>query len=59
MKLKTALSRSQVVVMTGPRQCGKTRLAGELLPEDALNYFGLEDPADLARLDEPMTARLR
>lgn len=54
--LNTALSRSRVVVLTGPRQCGKTTLARELVPEDSVNYFDLEDPAGLARLDEPMTA---
>ncbi|NOY85768.1 MAG: ATP-binding protein [Deltaproteobacteria bacterium] len=54
--LKSALSRSRVVVLTGPRQCGKTTLARELLPEDSVNYFDLEDPSNLARLDEPMTA---
>jgi hypothetical protein len=31
-------------------------LARELLSEDSVNYFDLEDPASLARLDEPMTA---
>ncbi len=55
-KLKKSLARSRVVVLTGPRQCGKTTLAGELLSEDSVNYFDLEDPASLARLDEPMTA---
>lgn len=54
--IETALSRSPVVVLTGPRQCGKTTLARELLSEDSLNYFDLEDPTSLARLDEPMTA---
>ena len=55
-KLKTALRRSRVVVLTGPRQCGKTTLARQLVREDSPNYFDLEDPASLARLDEPMTA---
>jgi len=54
--IRTGLSRSPVVVLTGPRQCGKTTLARELLREDSVNYFDLEDPASLARLDEPMTA---
>ena len=54
--LKTALARSRAVVLVGPRQCGKTTLARELLPEESVNYFDLEDPASLARLDEPMTA---
>ncbi len=54
--LKTALARSRVVVLVGPRQCGKTTLARQLIAEDSVNYFDLEDPASLARLDEPMTA---
>jgi predicted AAA+ superfamily ATPase len=54
--LRRALSRTAIVVLTGPRQCGKTTLARELLSEDHVNYFDLEDPASLARLDEPMTA---
>lgn len=54
--IRTALARSPVVVLTGPRQCGKTTLARRLLREDSLNYFDLEDPVSLARLDEPMTA---
>jgi len=54
--LRRALARSRVVTLIGPRQCGKTTLARELLDENSLNYFDLEDPSDLARLDEPMTA---
>jgi hypothetical protein len=54
--IEVALARRPVVVLTGPRQCGKTTLARELLSEASLNYFDLEDPASLARLDEPMTA---
>ena len=54
--LKSALTRAPVVVLVGPRQCGKTTLARELLSEDSINYFDLEDPASLARLDEPVTA---
>jgi len=54
--LDGALRRSPVVVLTGPRQCGKTTLARELLSEDSPNYFDLEDPASLGRLNEPMTA---
>jgi uncharacterized protein len=45
-----------VVVLVGPRQCGKTTLARQLVSEDSPNYFDLEDPASLARLDEPLTA---
>ena len=54
--LKKALSRSPVVVLTGPRQSGKTTLARQLLSETSVNYFDLEDPADLERLTEPMIA---
>jgi hypothetical protein len=54
--IRTALARSPVVVLTGPRQCGKTTLARDFLPVESVNYFDLEDPASLARLDEPMTA---
>ena len=55
-ELQNALTRSRVVVLTGPRQCGKTTLARELLEVESVNYFDLEDPASLTRLDEPMTA---
>ncbi|MGD9548540.1 MAG: ATP-binding protein [Candidatus Krumholzibacteriia bacterium] len=54
--LGNAIDRSRVVVMVGPRQCGKTTLARRLLDSGSPNYFDLEDPANLARLDEPMTA---
>ena len=54
--IRTALQRSRIVALIGPRQCGKTTLAREFLPEESVNYFDLEDPISLARLDEPMTA---
>lgn len=55
-RIRTALARAPVVALTGPRQSGKTTLAREILPEDSPNYFDLEDPASLARLEEPRTA---
>ena len=55
-RLRTALSRSPVVLLVGSRQCGKTTLAREFVREDSANYFDLEDPVSLARLDQPMTA---
>lgn len=55
-QIRQALERSRVVILTGPRQCGKTTLARQLVDEDSINYFDLEDPVSLARLDEPMTA---
>jgi len=54
--IRTALDRSRIVALLGPRQCGKTTLARQFVPPDSLNYFDLEDPLSLARLDEPMTA---
>src|SRR5437660_10878937 len=51
--VRQALRRSPVTVLLGPRQCGKTTLARQLVAADALNYFDLEDPADVARLSEP------
>ncbi len=54
--IQKALKRSRIVVLLGPRQCGKTTLARQFVPVDSLNYFDLEDPSDLTRLNEPMTA---
>ena len=51
-----ALGRSPVVAIVGPRQCGKTTLARQLVPADSPNYFDLEDPVSLARLDQRLTA---
>jgi predicted AAA+ superfamily ATPase len=54
--IDTALARSRVTALIGPRQCGKTTLARQFVPPESLNYFDLEDPVSLSRLNEPMTA---
>lgn len=54
--LDQALTRNPIVLLVGPRQCGKTTLARQRLDPESVNYFDLEDPASLARLEEPMTA---
>src|SRR5437016_9112703 len=54
--VRTALRRSRVVALLGPRQCGKTTLAQQFVPADSVNYFDLEDPPSVARLTEPNTA---
>jgi predicted AAA+ superfamily ATPase len=54
--VRSALRRSRVVALIGPRQCGKTTLAQQLLDADSPNYFDLEDPSIIPRLDEPLTA---
>jgi len=51
--IRSALKRSRIVALLGPRQCGKTTLAREFVAADSLNYFDLEDPASLARLSQP------
>jgi predicted AAA+ superfamily ATPase len=53
--VQTALKRSRVVALLGPRQCGKTTLARQFVAAQSLNYFDLEDPSSLARLDQPDT----
>ena len=54
--VRSALRRSRAVALIGPRQCGKTTLARQLIPVDSPNYLDLEDPSSLARLDQPMIA---
>ena len=55
-ELLAAVGRAPVVALLGPRQCGKTTLARQLVPANSANDFDLEDPISLARLDEPLTA---
>lgn len=54
--IQNSLERNRVVALIGPRQCGKTTLARQFVSPDSINYFDLEDPLSLARLDQPMTA---
>lgn len=46
------------VALLGPRQCGKTTLAreyGESMKKGtAVHYFDMEDPLDLAKMENPM-----
>lgn len=49
-----ALARSRAVVLTGPRQSGKTTLAQTLLNPRSPNYFDLENPRDARRLEQPL-----
>lgn len=54
--IEEALRRSRAVALLGPRQCGKTTLARELVDKDSPNYFDLEDPSSLIALADPKTA---
>jgi len=52
-RLREALDRAPAVLLTGPRQVGKTSLVRHQLTPDRAHYFDLEDPRDRARLTEP------
>lgn len=50
-----------VVAILGPRQCGKTTLARQYAAmvhrkKTSVNFFDLEDPTDLAKLENPKLA---
>jgi uncharacterized protein len=51
--LTKLMSVFPVTAILGPRQCGKTTLAGTLAAD---SYFDLENPQDLARLEQPQLA---
>src|SRR3989338_4573902 len=55
-RLLTALGRSPVTALLGPRQCGKTTLIHLLGRRRKLRYFDLEDEADRSRLQNPALA---
>ena len=53
-QLKTALSRSPVVALLGPRQCGKTTLARAIAEFwERADYYDLESIQDQTRLQNP------
>lgn len=56
--LQGLMKRHPIVAILGARQVGKTTLARELMKRDerSAQVFDLENPADLARLSEPMLA---
>jgi predicted AAA+ superfamily ATPase len=55
-EVRQALQRSRVAALLGPRQCGKTTLARLLVAPDSPNYFDLENPRHLERIEHPMVA---
>ncbi|MCY4573807.1 MAG: ATP-binding protein [Gemmatimonadetes bacterium] len=54
-RIRLLLEEFPVVALLGARQVGKTTLARQLaaVHGDPVAWFDLEDPADLARLDDP------
>lgn len=56
--LRTLLRRHPVVGIIGARQVGKTTLARSFIKDikGPSSYFDLENPEDLARLEDPMLA---
>ncbi|MGQ0834667.1 MAG: ATP-binding protein [Gammaproteobacteria bacterium] len=56
--IRARLRDNPAVALLGPRQCGKTTIAGQLAESagTATTYFDLEKPTDLAKLEQPMTA---
>jgi predicted AAA+ superfamily ATPase len=55
-RMRERLGLFPVVALLGPRQCGKTTLAGALAKEEPATLFDLENPVDLRRLSAPLTA---
>lgn len=54
-RLQKAIQRNPVVGLIGPRQCGKTTLARQLLPSSSPQYFDLEDPVLWQAFEHPMS----
>ena len=55
-ELNRKLKDFPIVAILGPRQCGKTTLAHQFAasrPNRRVHFFDLEDPRDLARLENP------
>jgi len=56
-KISQAFAVNPIVAILGPRQCGKTTVAKMFAAsQPGFVHFDLEDPRDLARLDNPMLA---
>src|SRR5258708_7487960 len=54
--VRRSLKQFQVVVLYGPRQCGKTTLARRIAQTQNATYFDLEDATGLRRLEDPYGA---
>ncbi len=53
--IKRRLRHNPVLAILGPRQCGKTTLALQIVkPVKNAVHLDLENPGDLAKLDDPL-----
>ena len=55
-RLATAISRSPITALLGPRQAGKTTLARLLAESRSATFFDLESQPDVRRLQNPELA---
>ncbi|MCY2993412.1 MAG: ATP-binding protein [Planctomycetota bacterium] len=56
LRLEQRFRANPMVLLLGPRQCGKTTLARQFAAGHDVEYFDLEAPGDASRLAQPMTA---
>jgi hypothetical protein len=54
-RVRKALGRNPLVALLGPRQCGQTTLARQMMPTGHPQYFDLEDPVIAQLNEQPMT----
>mgnify|MGYP001765676325 FL=1 len=52
-RLKISIGRSPVTALLGPRQCGKTTLARQLVNQKEATFFDIESVPDQRRLQNP------
>jgi predicted AAA+ superfamily ATPase len=56
LQIETSFQVQPVTALLGPRQCGKTTLAGIIAKREPATVFDLENPVDVQRLSAPMQA---
>jgi len=54
-KVKKELARNPAVALLGPRQVGKTTLAGQIERSVNSSYLDLQNPEDMAELNDPIS----
>lgn len=54
-RIRVGLKRSPIVALLGPRQCGKTTLARQIVDGESEQFFDLEDPMVREAFVQPKT----